>query len=55
MRGLVFGLLFAAAFWAVIAAIVANSGGMWCFASAVVAVTLIVCLLHLRHEDMGDD
>jgi di/tricarboxylate transporter len=55
VRGCVFGLLLALPFWAVIAAIVANSGGMWCFASATVAVTLIVCLLYLRHEDLGDD
>lgn len=31
------------------------TGGMWCFVIAVVsAVALIVYLLMLRHEDLGD-
>jgi hypothetical protein len=32
------------------------TGGMWCFAIAVVsALALIGYLLKLRHEDLGDD
>jgi len=56
MRGLVFGLLLAGAFWAVVAAIVTRSGGMWCFAIAFTSgAALIIYLLHLRAEDLGDD
>ena len=56
MRGLVFGLLLALPVWAVVAAIVTRSGGMWCFAIAVTSgAALILYLLDLRHEDLGDD
>lgn len=56
MRGLVFGLLLALPLWAVVAAIVTRSGGMWCFAIAVASGSaLILYLLHLRGADMGDD